>query len=109
AGRSRRWAAVALRAACGPHVGAPTPAALRPRTGRPRTDRRVSRVPASPQPPPPGAEAVELLILDADGVLTDGGIWVDDSGRQMRRYSVRDGLAIGAWQRLGFKVAIISG
>jgi 3-deoxy-D-manno-octulosonate 8-phosphate phosphatase (KDO 8-P phosphatase) len=60
-------------------------------------------------PLPPGAEAIELLILDADGVLTDGSIWIDDQGRQMRRYSIRDGLAIGAWTRLGLKVAIVSG
>src|SRR5690606_8507491 len=80
------------------------------RERRPTTIRRNRRPPrVSHQPLPPGAEAVELLILDADGVLTDGLIWIDEKGGQMRRYSIRDGLAIGAWTRLGFKLAIVSG
>ncbi|MFG0282792.1 MAG: KdsC family phosphatase [Phycisphaerales bacterium JB039] len=64
---------------------------------------------AQPAALPASAKQIELLVLDADGVLTDGTIWIDDTGRQMRRYSVRDGLAISAWRRLGLRIAILSG
>lgn len=53
--------------------------------------------------------AVELLVLDVDGVLTDGGIYVDDNGVETKRFHVRDGAGIAYWRRLGKRVAIISG
>lgn len=53
--------------------------------------------------------AVELLILDVDGVLTDGSIIVDEDGRELKRFHVRDGFAIKLWQKMGFQIAIISG
>jgi 3-deoxy-D-manno-octulosonate 8-phosphate phosphatase (KDO 8-P phosphatase) len=52
---------------------------------------------------------VELLILDVDGVLTDGSILIDDDGRETKRFNIRDGVALRAWTRLGFKVAVITG
>lgn len=54
-------------------------------------------------------ESIQLLILDVDGVLTDGGIIRDDAGQQIKRFHVRDGAGIVMWQRLGKKVAIITG
>lgn len=56
-----------------------------------------------------GAPAVRLLVLDVDGVLTDGSIVYDDAGRELKTFSVRDGLAIKLWQRAGFRCAIITG
>ncbi len=53
--------------------------------------------------------AVELLVLDVDGVLTDGGIWVDDNGVETKQFHVRDGAGIAYWLKLGKRVAIISG
>jgi 3-deoxy-D-manno-octulosonate 8-phosphate phosphatase (KDO 8-P phosphatase) len=53
--------------------------------------------------------AVELLVLDVDGVLTDGGIYVDDNGVETKKFHVRDGAGIAYWRRLGKRVAIISG
>ena len=41
---------------------------------------------------------VRALVLDCDGVLTDGSVWVDDDGRESRRFSVRDGFGIALWQ-----------
>ena len=38
---------------------------------------------------------IQLLLLDVDGVLTDGGLYVDDNGLQSKRFHVGDGLAIG--------------
>jgi 3-deoxy-D-manno-octulosonate 8-phosphate phosphatase (KDO 8-P phosphatase) len=52
---------------------------------------------------------IQLLILDVDGVLTDGGIIRDDDGQQIKRFHVRDGAGIVLWRRLGKDVAIITG
>lgn len=57
----------------------------------------------------PDPSRVELLVLDVDGVLTDGSIIVDEDGRELKRFNVRDGFAVKLWQRMGFKVAVISG
>ena len=53
--------------------------------------------------------AVRLLCLDVDGVLTDGSILIDDHGTETKRFFVRDGTALRAWQRAGGIVAIITG
>jgi 3-deoxy-D-manno-octulosonate 8-phosphate phosphatase (KDO 8-P phosphatase) len=52
---------------------------------------------------------VRLLVLDADGTLTDGGICVDGHGVETKRFSVRDGFAIRAWMRTGRQLAVITG
>jgi 3-deoxy-D-manno-octulosonate 8-phosphate phosphatase (KDO 8-P phosphatase) len=61
----------------------------------------------------PGAAAkaarVTLLLLDVDGVLTDGGIVYDDGGREIKRFHVRDGHGIKMLQRAGVAVGIITG
>jgi 3-deoxy-D-manno-octulosonate 8-phosphate phosphatase (KDO 8-P phosphatase) len=48
-------------------------------------------------------------VLDVDGVMTDGSIYVDHDGREAKRFHVRDGFAIKLWQRLGLRLAIITG
>ena len=55
------------------------------------------------------AARVELLCLDVDGVMTDGGINLDDFGVETKRFHVRDGTGIRLWTRLGYQVAIITG
>jgi 3-deoxy-D-manno-octulosonate 8-phosphate phosphatase (KDO 8-P phosphatase) len=52
---------------------------------------------------------IRLLVLDVDGVLTDGKLIFDDSGNQLKVFSVLDGSAIKLWQRLGGDVALLSG
>lgn len=59
-------------------------------------------------PPTPDFARIRLLALDVDGVLTDGSIMLDDSGRETKRFNVRDGLGIAVWQRLGFHAAVIT-
>ncbi len=54
-------------------------------------------------------EPVELLVLDVDGVLTDGAIVVDDRGVESKHFHVKDGGGIALWRKAGKKVAIISG
>ena len=51
---------------------------------------------------------VKLLVLDVDGILTDGRIIVNDQGRETKNFDVQDGFGIVLFQRAGFKVAIIS-
>ena len=53
--------------------------------------------------------AIELLVLDVDGVLTDGRIFLDPDGRETKVFHVRDGWAMRHWRRDGKKVAIITG
>jgi 3-deoxy-D-manno-octulosonate 8-phosphate phosphatase (KDO 8-P phosphatase) len=56
-----------------------------------------------------GCAAIDLLVLDVDGVMTDGGIHVNDDGVETKVFNVRDGAGIAYWMRLGKRVAIISG
>ena len=51
---------------------------------------------------------LELLILDVDGVLTDGTIAIDDAGRQSRVFHIRDGLGVAMWKAVGRQVAILT-
>jgi 3-deoxy-D-manno-octulosonate 8-phosphate phosphatase (KDO 8-P phosphatase) len=51
---------------------------------------------------------IKLLLLDVDGVLTDGSILLDETGRQIMRFHVRDGLGIKAWRTLGLSVGILT-
>jgi 3-deoxy-D-manno-octulosonate 8-phosphate phosphatase (KDO 8-P phosphatase) len=52
---------------------------------------------------------VKLLILDCDGVLTDGRILMTADGDEMKSFDVKDGHAIVMWHRAGLRSAIISG
>jgi len=52
---------------------------------------------------------VELLLLDVDGVLTDGSITYSDSGEELKRFHVRDGAGVKLWTAAGKRVAIVSG
>ncbi len=53
-------------------------------------------------------EAVKLLILDVDGVLTDGGMYASENGDQFKKYNTKDGMAIIHLTKNNFQVGIIS-
>ncbi|HEV3443665.1 MAG TPA: phenylphosphate carboxylase subunit delta, partial [Gemmataceae bacterium] len=53
--------------------------------------------------------AVELLVLDVDGVLTDGSIIYSDAGQELKKFHVRDGSGLKLWHSLGKRSAIITG
>lgn len=55
------------------------------------------------------ASNVRLLILDVDGVLTDGRLYYSDSGETLKVYSSLDGQGIVSLQAIGIAVAIVSG
>ncbi|MFN3478775.1 MAG: 3-deoxy-manno-octulosonate-8-phosphatase KdsC [Thermodesulfovibrionales bacterium] len=55
------------------------------------------------------AKNIKLLILDVDGVLTDGSIILDNEGNEFKAFHVRDGHGIKMLYRAGIQVAIITG
>jgi 3-deoxy-D-manno-octulosonate 8-phosphate phosphatase (KDO 8-P phosphatase) len=57
----------------------------------------------------PRLRRIRLLVCDVDGVLTDGGLHYDGDGRVLKRFDVRDGLAVRMLQRAGITVALLSG
>ncbi|MBU5210412.1 KdsC family phosphatase [Heyndrickxia oleronia] len=52
---------------------------------------------------------VKLIVLDVDGVLTDGKIMIDSRGVEIKAFSVKDGMGICLAKFYGIKFAIISG
>lgn len=57
----------------------------------------------------PDFATIELLLLDVDGVLTDGSITYSDSGEQIKQFNARDGLGLRLLMDAGIKVGIITG
>ncbi len=55
------------------------------------------------------AQKVKMIILDVDGVLTDGSVSVGADGELFKSFNVRDGLGITLAQKHGIKTAIITG
>jgi 3-deoxy-D-manno-octulosonate 8-phosphate phosphatase (KDO 8-P phosphatase) len=52
---------------------------------------------------------IRMLIMDVDGVLTDGTIIIDSAGNESKRFSLLDGHGIKLWHRTGLETALISG
>jgi 3-deoxy-D-manno-octulosonate 8-phosphate phosphatase (KDO 8-P phosphatase) len=57
----------------------------------------------------PRASRIRLLVLDVDGVLTDGGLVYSASGEETKRFHVHDGLALVAALQAGLQIAVLSG
>jgi 3-deoxy-D-manno-octulosonate 8-phosphate phosphatase (KDO 8-P phosphatase) len=55
------------------------------------------------------ARAVRLILLDVDGVLTDGTVGISSDGTESKRFSIRDGAAILWARREGLTVGLLSG
>lgn len=55
------------------------------------------------------AEKIKLLILDVDGVLSDGLIYMGNNGEELKAFNVRDGYGIRCALTSGIEVAIITG
>lgn len=53
-------------------------------------------------------DKIKLLVLDVDGVMTDGGMYYTESGDQFKKYNTKDGMAIQHVVKSNFQVAIIS-
>ncbi len=52
---------------------------------------------------------IKLLLLDVDGVLTDGRIIYDNQGNELKAFDVKDGHGLKMLQRAGIKIGIITG
>ena len=52
---------------------------------------------------------IDILVLDVDGVLTDGRIVYTDRGEELKAFHVRDGSGLRLWTTLGKKAGIITG
>lgn len=55
------------------------------------------------------AKKVRLMLLDVDGVLTDGLVWIDSHGGEAKTFSIRDGAAIKWAQSSGLSIGLLSG
>lgn len=56
-----------------------------------------------------GLARIKLLLLDVDGVMTDGRIVLDDNGVESKFFNVRDGHGLKMLQRAGLRVGILTG
>lgn len=130
-GRGRRPEGQAGRRGEGDRRGGPrgtgdgnrAPQRGKPRGRPPEQPGRTRRPPPSDDTAPPkprrqlpfaldalrGAARVELLILDVDGVLTDGRLYYSADGVETKAFHAQDGAAIKMLQGAGVPVALISG
>lgn len=53
--------------------------------------------------------SIKLVVLDVDGVLTDGNLYIDSKGNETKRFNVKDGLGIKLLQEANIEIAVISG
>ena len=59
--------------------------------------------------PEEAARHIRLLLLDVDGVLTDGRLYYGNNGEELKAFHIQDGLGIKLLQRNGVRVGIITG
>jgi 3-deoxy-D-manno-octulosonate 8-phosphate phosphatase (KDO 8-P phosphatase) len=57
----------------------------------------------------PDLSAIRFLVLDVDGILTDGMLYVGEDGKAFKRFAIIDGAGLVYWRRVGLEVALISG
>jgi len=55
------------------------------------------------------AARIKLLLLDCDGVLTDGRLWLLENGDEHKSFNTKDGLGLTLLRRAGLRAGIISG
>lgn len=55
------------------------------------------------------AQRIKLLVLDVDGVLTDGGLYYDANGLACKRFDVHDGIGLRFAKSAGIEIAVLSG
>lgn len=67
------------------------------------------RQPGRPRPDDRVLAAIEFLLLDVDGVLTDGRIWFDGTGTECKSFHVHDAAGLAYWHRAGGRTGFLSG
>ncbi len=53
-------------------------------------------------------QAIELILADVDGVLTDGRIVLNNQGIETKLFHIRDGMGVRLWQRAGYRFGVVS-
>jgi len=53
-------------------------------------------------------QPIELILSDVDGVLTDGGIVLDNQGIEIKRFHIRDGQGVKLWHKAGYRFGVIT-
>ena len=56
-----------------------------------------------------GFENIRLLVLDVDGTMTDGGVYIDNNRVESKRFSIKDGAGILMAKAAGIDVMILTG
>jgi 3-deoxy-D-manno-octulosonate 8-phosphate phosphatase (KDO 8-P phosphatase) len=54
-------------------------------------------------------QAIELVLADVDGVMTDGRLVFDNQGIETKHFHIRDGLGIKLWQKAGYRFGLVTG
>ncbi len=62
-----------------------------------------------PSPAPGKILPVRFLVLDVDGVLTDGSLLYTEEGTEVKRFDVKDGAGLKYWMRSGYRAGIVTG
>ena len=52
---------------------------------------------------------IKLLILDVDGTMTDGGVYYDATGNELKKFAIKDGAGIVLARAAGIQVMICTG
>src|SRR4026207_1015327 len=55
------------------------------------------------------ASRIKLILMDCDGVLTDGRLWLTEDGNEQKSFNTHDGLGLTLLHRAGLRSGIISG
>ncbi len=56
------------------------------------------------------AQRLKLILTDCDGVLTDGGVYYSERGEELKRFNIRDGMAVERLRNLaGIETGIVTG
>ncbi len=53
-------------------------------------------------------QAIELMLADVDGVLTDGRVIVSNQGIETKQFHIRDGMGIRLWHKAGYRFGVVS-
>jgi len=51
---------------------------------------------------------IKMVVSDVDGTLTDGGLYLDEAGREFRKFNIKDGMGIKLLMEKGIKVGLMS-
>jgi 3-deoxy-D-manno-octulosonate 8-phosphate phosphatase (KDO 8-P phosphatase) len=54
-------------------------------------------------------DEIKLIVLDVDGTMTDGGVYIDDNQIEFKKFNIKDGAGILLAQSVGFEFMILSG